>query len=255
MKTTVEKIKSMKGKERIAMLTGYDYFTSKMEDDAGVDIILIGDSLGMVVLGYENTLSVTMEDMLRHTAAVARGCKNALIVADLPVGTFDNNEDAALNAEALMKVGADAVKIENKPEIAKFLVENNIPVMGHIGLTPQTKEFKVQGKDEKTANEIFDLAKRCDESGCFSLVLECIPRGLAKKIMETIKIPTIGIGAGPDCDGQVLVCNDMLGLYDKLSPKFAKRYNELGIEMKKAFEIYIKEVKEGKFPEDRHSFH
>ena len=255
MKTTVEKIKSMKGKERIAMLTGYDYFTSKMEDDAGVDIILIGDSLGMVILGYENTLSVTMEDMLRHTGAVARGTKNALIVADMPVGTFDNNEDAALNAEALMKVGADAVKIENKPEIAKFLVENNIPVMGHIGLTPQTKEFKVQGKDEKTAKEIFELAKKCDEAGCFSLVLEGIPRDLAKKITDAIKIPTIGIGAGPDCDGQVLVCNDMLGLYDKLSPKFAKRYNELGIEMKKAFEAYIKEVKGGKFPEDKHSFH
>src|SRR3989344_5194534 len=148
MKTTVEKIKSMKRKEKIAVLTGYDYFTSKMEDEVGIDIILIGDSLGIVVLGYENTLSVTMEDVLRHTGAVRRGCKNALIVADMPVGTFDKKEDAALNAEALIKVGADAVKIENKPEIARFLVENNIPVMGHIGLTPQTKEFKAQGKDE-----------------------------------------------------------------------------------------------------------
>ncbi|MBI2134574.1 3-methyl-2-oxobutanoate hydroxymethyltransferase [Candidatus Woesearchaeota archaeon] len=255
MKTTAEKIKSMKGKEKIAMLTGYDYFTSKIEDESGIDIILIGDSLGMVILGYDNTLSVTMEDMLRHTSAVARGTKNALIVADMPVGTFDSNEDAALNAEALMKVGADAVKIENRPEIARFLVDNNIPVMGHIGLTPQTKEFKVQGKDEKTANEILELAKQCDEAGCFSLVLECVPRDLAKKITDTIKIPTIGIGAGPDCDGQVLVCNDMLGLYDKLSPKFAKRYVDLGIEMKKAFENYIKEVKEKNFPEDRHSFH
>ena len=255
MKTTVEKIKSMKRKEKIAILTGYDYFTSKMEDEAGIDIILIGDSLGMVVLGYDNTLSVTVEDIMRHTGAVARGTKNALIVADMPVGTFDNDEDAALNAEALMKVGADAVKIENKPEIAKFLVENNIPVMGHIGLTPQTKEFKVQGKDEGGAREIMELAKQCEEAGCFSVVLEGIPRDLAKKITDAIKIPTIGIGAGPDCDGQVLVSNDMLGLYDKLSPKFAKRYAELGKEMKKAFEAYIREVKESKFPEDKHSFH
>src|SRR3989344_6226409 len=163
MKITAEKIKSMKGKEKIAMLTGYDYFSSKMEDDAGIDIILIGDSLGMVVLGYDNTLSVTVEDIMRHTSAVARGTKNALIVADLPVGSFDNNEDAALNAEALIKVGADAVKIENKPEIAKFLTENGIQVMAHVGLTPQTKEFKVQGKNEEDAKEIMRLAKECEE--------------------------------------------------------------------------------------------
>ena len=255
MKATTEKIKSMKGREKIAMLTGYDYFTSKMEDEAGIDIILIGDSLGMVILGYENTLSVTMEDMLRHTGAVVRGTKKALIVADMPAGSFDDKETAALNAEALIRSGADAVKIENEPEIAKFLVENNIPVMGHVGLTPQTKEFKVQGKDEESAKEIMKLAKECDKAGCFSVVLEGIPRDLAKKITESIAIPTIGIGAGPDCDGQVLVSSDMLGLYDKLSPKFAKRYGELGIEMKKAFENYIKEVKENKFPEDRHSFH
>ena len=255
MKTTIEKIKSMKGREKIAMLTGYDYFTSKMEDEAGIDIILIGDSLGMVILGYENTLSVTMEDMLRHTGAVARGTKKALIVADMPAGSFDDKETAALNAEALIRLGADAVKIENKPEIAKFLVENDIPVMGHVGLTPQTKEFKVQGKDEESAKEIMELAKQCEEAGCFSAVLEGIPRDLAKKITESTSMPTIGIGAGPDCDGQVLVSNDMLGLYDKLSPKFVKRYAELGKEMKKAFENYIKEVKEGRFPEDKHSFH
>lgn len=255
MKTTVEKIKSMKGKEKIAMLTGYDYFSAKMEDEAGIDIILIGDSLGMVVLGYDNTLSVTMEDILRHTGAVVRGCKNALIVADMPAGSFDTKEDAVLNAESLIKTGADAVKIENKPEIARFLVENNIPVMGHVGLTPQTKELKVQGKDAEAAKEIMKEAKRCEEAGCFSIVLEAMPRELAKRITESVSIPTIGIGAGPDCDGQVLVSNDMLGLYDKLSPKFVKRYAELGIPMKEAFKNYIKEVKEGKFPEDRHSFH
>ena len=140
--------------------------------------------------------------------------------------------------------------------IAKFLVDNNIQVMGHIGLTPQTaKEFKVQGKDEETANKLIKLAKECDDAGCFSLVLECVPLDLAKKITESISIPTIGIGAGPDCDGQVLVCNDMVGLYDKFSPKFAKRYADLGKYMKVAFENYVKEVKEGKFPEDKHSFH
>lgn len=255
MKTTVEKIKSMKGKEKIAMLTGYDYFSARMEDEAGIDMILIGDSLGMVVLGYDNTLSVTIEDIQRHTGAVARGCKNALIVADMPFGSFDTKEDAVLNAESLIKIGADAVKVENKPDIAKFLAENNIPVMGHVGLTPQTKELKVQGKSEGEAEEIMRLAKECEQAGCFSIVLEAMPRDLAKKITSSINIPTIGIGAGPDCDGQVLVSNDILGLYDRLSPKFAKRYAELGNEMKIAFEKYVKEVKEGKFPEDRHSFH
>jgi len=256
MKTTIEKIKSMKGKEKIAMLTGYDYFTAKIEDEVGIDIILVGDSLGMVILGYENTLSVTVDDILRHTGAVVRGNKNALIVADMPVNSYDDNETAALNAEAFIKTGADAVKIENKPEIAKFLVENNIQVMGHIGLTPQTaNEFKVQGKDEETANRLIKEAIECQEAGCFSLVLECVPLELAKKITENISIPTIGIGAGIHCDGQVLVCNDMLGLYDKFSPKFVKKYAKLGEEMKSALENYVKEVKEGKFPEDKHSFH
>ncbi len=256
MKITVDKIKSMKGKSKIAVLTAYDYFTAKMMDDAGIDIILIGDSLGMVVLGYENTLSVTMDDVMRHTGAVARGTKNALIVADMPANSYDDNETAALNAEALIKSGADNVKIENKPEIAKFLVENKIDVMGHIGLTPQTAaDFKVQGKDEETADKLINLAKELDNNGCFSIVLECVPVQLAKKITESVKIPTIGIGAGPYCDGQVLVANDILDLYDKMSPKFVKKYADLGREMSNAFKNYIKDVKEGKFPEDKHSFH
>ena len=256
MKTTIEQIKSMKGKEKISMLTAYDYFTSKMEDEAGVDIILIGDSLGMVVLGYENTLSVTIEDTLRHTGAVVRGTKNALVVADMPAGSFDDKKTAVLNAEALLKIGADAVKIEKKPEIARFLVENNIPVQGHVGLTPHTaKEFKVQGKDEATKQAIIDEAIELDKAGCFSIVLECVPSSLAKEITKRVSCPTIGIGAGLNCDGQVLVCNDMLGLYDKFSPKFVKRYTDLGKSMKEAFENYNKEVKERKFPEDKHSFH
>jgi len=256
MKTSIQKIKSMKGKEKIAVLTAYDYSTAKAMDEYNIDIILIGDSLGMVVLGYENTLSVTMEDMMRHTGAVARGTKNALIAADMPANSYNDKEMAALNAEALIKSGADSVKIENEPEIAKFLVENKIDVMGHIGLTPQTAtNFKVQGKDKETADKLIRLAKGLENAGCYSIVLECVPAELAKKITESVSIPTIGIGAGPYCDGQVLVSNDMLGLYDRLSPKFVKKYTDLGQEMKKAFADYIKDVKEGKFPEDGHSFH
>src|SRR3989344_1722572 len=256
MKTTIQKIKSMKGKEKIAVLTAYDYSAAKAMDECGVDITLIGDSLGMVVLGYENTLSVTIDDMMRHTGAVARGTKNALIVADMPANSYNDKETAALNAEALVKSGADTVKIENEPEIAKFLVENKIEVMGHIGLTPQTAtNFKVQGKDEETANKLIKLAKELEEAGCYSLVLECIPTELAKKITKSVSIPTIGIGAGPYCDGQVLVSNDMLGLFTDFKPKFVKRYAELGNEMKKALENYKKEIKEGKFPTDEFSFH
>ena len=256
MKTTTEKIKSMKGKEKIAVLTAYDYSTAKAMDECNIDMILIGDSLGMVVLGYENTLSVTMEDIMRHTGAVARGTKNALIVADMPTNSYNDKEMAALNAEALIKSGADTVKIENEPEIAKFLVENKIDVMGHIGLTPQTAtNFKVQGKDKETADKLIRLAKELEKAGCYSIVLECVPAELAKKITESVSIPTIGIGAGPYCDGQVLVTNDILGLYERFSPKFVKKYANLGQEMKNAFKDYIKDVKESKFPEDGHSFH
>lgn len=256
MKTTIDRIKSMKGKEKISMLTAYDSSTAKYMDEAGIDIMLIGDSMGMVVLGYKNTLSVTVEDIMRHTGAVARGTSNALIVADLPAGSYDDNETAALNAEALIKSGADTVKLENAPEIAKFLVENKIDVMGHVGLTPQTiTDFKVQGKEEEAANRIMKMAQDLEAAGCYCVVLEGIPLDLGKRITETLKVPTIGIGAGPYCDGQVLVVNDMLGLYDAFTPKFVKKYAHLAEDMKKAFENYIKDVKEGKFPEDKHSFH
>lgn len=256
MKITIDKIKSMKGKEKIAVLTAYDYSTAKTMDESGIDIILIGDSLGMVVLGYENTLSVTMEDMMRHTGAAARGTKNALIVADMPFNSYTDKETAALNAEALIKSGADTVKIENEPEIARFLVENKIDVMGHIGLTPQTVAgFKVQGKDKEAADRLIRLAKELEKAGCYSIVLECVPAELAEEITESISIPTIGIGAGKYCDGQVLVSNDIVGLYDRLAPKFVRRYAELGKEIKKAFNCYIKDVKEKKFPKDEHSFH
>jgi len=246
----------MKGKEKISMLTAYDCSTAKYMDEAGIDIILIGDSMGMVVLGYKNTLSVTVDDIMRHTGAVSRSASNALIVADLPVGSYDDNESAALNAEALIKSGADTVKLENAPGIAKFLVENKIEVMGHVGLTPQTVlDFKVQGKEEETANKIIKMAEDLEAAGCYCIVLEGIPLQLGKKITEMLSVPTIGIGAGPHCDGQVLVVNDMLGLYDEFTPKFVKKYAHLADDMKNAFKSYVKDVKEGKFPEDKHCFH
>ncbi|HLC61743.1 MAG TPA: 3-methyl-2-oxobutanoate hydroxymethyltransferase [Candidatus Nanoarchaeia archaeon] len=252
---SIQEIKSMKGKQKIVMLTAYDFPTANLMDGI-VDVILVGDSLGMVVLGYENTTQVTMDDMLRATGAVARGAKNIFIVGDMPIGTYNNEKDALKNAKLFLEAGAHAVKIERKPEIAKFLVKNGIQVMGHTGLTPQTiTTFKVQGKDNDSADKILNEAIELDKAGCFSLVLECIPLSLAKTITEKIKIPTIGIGAGIHCDGQVLVTNDILGLYGNFKPKFLKRYAEIGNEMKAVFENYAKEVREEKFPADENSFH
>ncbi|MEK6983621.1 MAG: 3-methyl-2-oxobutanoate hydroxymethyltransferase [Nanoarchaeota archaeon] len=252
---TPQQIKSMKSKQKIVMLTAYDYPTAKLMDNI-VDIILVGDSLGMVVLGYKDTTKVTMQDMIRATEAVARGAINSLIVGDLPIGTYDEGKIALENANFLLKAGAHAVKIENRSEIAEFLTQNGIDVMGHIGLTPQTiTNFKVQGKDEESAKKLFEEAKAMEEAGCFSLVLECIPLSLAKKITESISIPTIGIGAGIHCNGQVLVSHDILGLFDAFKPKFVKRYAEIGLNMREAFERYAKEVRGEKFPSDEFSFH
>lgn len=252
---TTQQIKSMKSRQKIVMLTAYDFPMAKLMDDV-VDIILVGDSMGMVVLGYDNTTKVTIQDIARSTGAVARASKNALIVGDLPFGTYDNEKDALKNAKLLLEAGAKAVKVENKPEIIEFLVNNGIDVMAHIGLTPQTiTNFKVQGKNEEDAKKLLELAKACDKSGCFSIVLECVPLALAKKITEELSIPTIGIGAGIHCDGQVLVTHDVLGLFEAFKPKFVKRYAEIGREMKKAFEQYAKEVREEKFPSDEFSFH
>ena len=252
---TAQYIKSLKSKQKIVMLTAYDFPTAKLMDGI-VDMILVGDSLGMVVLGYENTTKVTMEDMLRATGAVARGAKGTFIVGDMPIGTYENEKAALKNAKLFLEAGAHAVKVEKRPEIAEFLVKNRIEVMGHIGLTPQTiTSFKVQGNDRESAEKIIEEAKQLDKAGCFSLVLECIPLDLAKSITEKIKIPTIGIGAGVHCDGQVLVTNDILGLYGDFRPKFLKRYAEIGNEMRKAFEEYAKDVRERKFPDDGHSFH
>ena len=255
MKITVDKVKFMKGREKISMLTAYDFPSASILDSL-VDMILVGDSLGMVVLGYDNTLNVTMQDMIRHTEAVGRAVKNSLLVGDLPADSYNNEEDAIKNSKKLIEAGADCVKIENQHKIAEALVNQGMEVMGHVGLTPQTvTNFKVQGKDEETANKVIEEAKALEKAGCFSIVLECVPIALAKKITEIIKIPTIGIGAGADCDGQVLVMHDILGLFEKFRPKFVKRYSNIAEEMRKAFAQYNKEVKEGKFPSDEFSFH
>lgn len=249
MDQKIKKMISMKGKEKITMLTAYDYNTAFLEEKAGIDLILVGDSLSMVVLGHESTRDATLQDMLRHTEAVARGAKNTIIVGDMPYRTYDTKDQAVKNAHMFIQSGADNVKIENKPEIVRSLVENGFDVMGHIGLTPQTiTEFKVQGKDNESAERLLQLAKQIEEAGAYSLVLECIPSSLAKKITESIKIPTIGIGAGPFCDGQVLVVNDMLGMFDKFKPKFVKRYAELNPLIFNAISEYKKEVKNSKFP-------
>ena len=252
---TAAQIRSMKSKKKIVMLTAYDFPTARLMDGI-VDIMLIGDSLGMVVLGYENTTKVTMQDIIRAAESVSRAAKSSLVVGDLPIGAYENKKSAFKNANFLLNAGAHAVKIERKPEIAKFLAGRGIEVMGHIGLTPQTiTNFKLQGKDDESARLLLEEAKAMDAAGCFSIVLECIPSELAKKITKSISIPTIGIGAGAHCDGQVLVTHDILGLFDAFKPKFVKRYADIGNEMKKAFELYAKEVREVKFPSDEYSFH
>jgi len=264
-KVTPVDIQQMKREGRkITMLTAYEYPTALLEDRAGIDVILVGDSVGMTVLGYENTIPVTMEEMIHHTKAVTRGAKSALIIGDMPFMSYHTSErEAILNAGRFIKEGgADAVKLEggaSVKEIVRAIVKAGIPVMGHIGLTPQTISmlggFKVQGKDAQTAQRIIDDALLLEEAGAFSVLLEAIPAPIAKRITERLNIPTIGIGAGPHCDGQVLVVHDMLGLFDRFTPKFAKRYVNLSQEMLKAFETYRQEVLQGIFPTDQHSFH
>ena len=245
------------------MLTAYDYSTAKLMDEAGINALLVGDSLGMVILGYEDTLSVTMEDMIHHTRAVSRGAKDALVVADMPFMSYQTSVyDAVVNAGRLIKEGrAGAIKLEGGKEVCpqiEAIVRASIPVMGHIGLTPQSIHafggFKVQGKDLEAAKKIIEDAKALEAAGAFAIVLECVPAPLAKYITEAISIPTIGIGAGKDCDGQVLVYQDMLAMYGTLQPKFVKVYSQVGESMGEAFKNYIQEVKEGHFPEDIHSF-
>ena len=257
--TSVTFKESKKNGEKLTMLTAYDYTTAKLLDESGIDSILVGDSLGMVVLGYDDTLSVTMEDMIHHSAAVARGAKNALVITDMPFMSYQSSVyDAVVNAGRLVKEGkAQAVKLEGGIEFCehiKAIVKASIPVCAHIGLTPQSINafggFKVQGKGKQEAQRLLDEARAVEEAGAFAVVLECVPAKLAKKISESISIPTIGIGAGAGCDGQVLVYQDMLAMYSDFKPKFVKQYAQIGSVMKDAFRQYIDEVKSGAFPSE-----
>lgn len=264
MKNTLSTIQKQKeNKDKITMLTCYDYSTARVMDAAGVNCLLIGDSLGMVMLGYEDTLSVTMEDILHHTKAVARGAKNAFVIADMPFMSYEiSEEDAVYNAGRLIKEGrAHAVKLEGGAEVCgkiAAITAAKIPVVAHIGLTPQAVNafggFKVQGKSEKAAQKILDAARAVEAAGACMIVLECIPAALAKKITEAVKVPTIGIGAGKYCDGQVLVYQDMLALYDGIKPKFVKQFADARAVIKDAFKNYIDETKNGAFPAEEHSF-
>ncbi len=246
----VKRILDKKGKGKITALTAYDYPIAQLVDEAGFDIVLVGDSLGVVVLGHKDTQSVTMEDMIHHTKAVARGVKNALIVGDMPIHSYDTPELALENASRFLNAGAEAVKMEGPVVGAvEALVEQGIPVMGHLGLTPQTvHEYKVQGRDEKTAVQILENAKALEEAGAFSVVLECVPEGLGERITKELSIPTIGIGAGRHCDGQILVVNDLLGLFDRYTPKFARRYLDMRREIREAMGRFRSDVEKGVFP-------
>jgi 3-methyl-2-oxobutanoate hydroxymethyltransferase len=261
---TTATIRDMKkNSEKISMLTAYDYPTARIVDDAGVDIILVGDSLGMAVLGYDSTLPVTMEDMLHHTKAVSRGTKRAMVVGDMPFMSYQVSiEDAMYNAgRFLQEAGAQAVKLEGGREVAEQInkiTSAGIPVMAHIGLTPQSVHqmggYKVQGKESTAAKRILEDAKILEDAGAFSIVLECIPASLAQSVADSIAIPAIGIGAGVNCDGQVLVVHDLLGMFEKFTPKFVKTYCNIHEQMNLAIKDYVKEVKQGTFPEKKHSF-
>lgn len=265
MKQTVTTFQKMKNSnQKISMLTAYDYTMARLVDEAGIEGILVGDSLGMVMLGYENTLSVTMDDMIHHARAVSRGAKNALVVIDMPFMSYQTSVyDAVKNAGRLIQEGnGTAVKLEGGKKVCphiKAITEASIPVMAHLGLTPQSVHefggYKIQGKTEDAAKKLLEDAKAVEEAGAFALVLECVPDKIAKKITESLNIPTIGIGAGKYCDGQILVYQDLLGMYEDMTPKFVKRYGEVGQAMKEAFAAYKKEVGDGSFPDEAHSFH
>ena len=264
MKNTVLTFKQAKENgEKLTMLTAYDYSTAKLIDEAGINSILVGDSLGNVILGYEDTISVTMEDMIHHSAAVARGAKNALVVCDMPFMSYQTSVyDAVVNAGRLMKEGrAGAVKLEGGKEVCpqiKAIVDAGIPVCAHLGLTPQSINafggFKVQGKTEAAAKKLIEDAKAVEEAGAFAVVLECVPAALAELVTKKISIPTIGIGAGNVCDGQVLVYQDMLGMFSDFTPKFVKKFADIGTVMKEAFKAYDAEVKAGSFPSSEHTY-
>jgi 3-methyl-2-oxobutanoate hydroxymethyltransferase len=250
-------LKNKKDKEKVVMLTAYDYQTAKILDGLRIDLILVGDSLGMVVQGHSDTKSVTMQDMLYHTRIVARGAKNTPIIGDMPINSCDTAEDALKNARLFLAAGAHGVKIEgNRSHAVKALIEEGIPVMGHVGMLPQSAEsYKVKGKEPEEAKRILQDAIELDKHGVFSIVLECVPESLGKTITEQVKAPTIGIGAGKYCDGQVLVINDLLGLDSGFKPKFAKKYADLNTIVKNAVAKFREEVIRGDYPDEDHTYH
>lgn len=263
MKRTIPDFESMKQNgEKISMLTAYDYPSARLVEEAGVDTILVGDSLGMVVLGYDSTVPVTMEEMIHHTKAVRRGARQTFVIADMPFMSYATCELALSNAGRFIKEGeADAVKIEggeNVAAIIQTMTRIGIPVVGHIGLTPQTANqlggFKVQGRDLDSAKQLIKDAHVLEQAGAFLLVLEAVPRQVARQISSELKIPTIGIGAGLDCDGQVLVYHDILGLFERFKPKFVKQYAQLGQLAVQAIKSYHDDVKLSLFPAEEHTF-
>lgn len=265
MKNTVTSLLERKNRgEKIAMVTAYDYTMARLVSAAGADMILVGDSLGMVMMGMPDTVSVTMDDMVHHTLCVSRGSNDALLVGDMPFLSFQVSvEDAVRNAGRLMKEGrAHAVKLEGGREVCpqvRAMTQAGIPVMGHIGLTPQSLNtlggFHVQGKNVAAAQKLLDDARALDEAGAFGMVLECVPDLLAERITREVSCMTIGIGAGPHCSGQVLVGQDLLGMFSDFVPKFVKHFANVGDEVKKGVAAYCGEVKAGTFPDDAHSFH
>ena len=256
MPKTVNDIIQMKSREKITVLTGYDSTMTTLCDK--VDVILVGDSAGMVMLGYDDTRDVTMDDMIRFTTAVKNAKTNSLIVTDLPINSYENEDSAITNSKRLVEAGAHAVKLEGGKEIGniiKAVVDSGIPVMGHLGLLPQTAEkYSVQAKKSEDAVDLLQDAKNLEESGVFSIVFEMVTSDVAKIITKSVKVPTIGIGSGINCDGQVLVVHDMLGMFEKIKPKFAKRYLNLSEEIRNAINSYVKDVKEEKFPGQEHTF-
>ena len=263
-KVTIPDLQNKKREgKKITMLTAYDYPMARLVDEAGIDSILVGDSLGMVVLGYESTVPVTMDEMIHHAKAVRRGTKYAFLIGDMPFMSYQiSKEEAVRNAGRFMKEAlCDAVKLEGGDEVmdvTKAIINAGIPVLGHLGLTPQTASklggFKVQGKDAKAAAKILDQALKLEKCGCFGIVLECVPDRVAKLITEKLTIPTISCGGGPFCDGQVLVTNDMVGLFDRFVPKFVKQYVKLAPAILEGFKKYKDEVEKGLFPDEAHSF-
>jgi 3-methyl-2-oxobutanoate hydroxymethyltransferase len=263
-KITITDLKEKKaGGRKITMLTAYDYPMARLVDEAGIDAVLVGDSLGMVALGYDSTVPVTMDEMIHHAKAARRGIKYAFLIGDMPFGSYQvSKEEAVRNAMRFMKeAGCDAVKLEGgyeTVEVTEAIVDAGVPVLGHIGLTPQTMSklggFKVQGKDAEAARKLIDEALMLEKAGCFGMVLECVPDLVAKMITEKLTIPTISCGAGKYCDGQVLVTNDMVGLFDRFTPKFVKRYANLSGSILDGFKRYKDEVEKGIFPDEAHSF-